>query len=76
MDKNEVKKAIRILGEYYEKFPDAMDIDDIETLFDLDREVVLFMMLDAFKKNKYLDIKYPDLDDNIYDRGEIILRDG
>ncbi len=76
MDENEVKKAINILGEYYEKFPDAMDIDDIEILFDLDREVILLMMFDAYKKNKYLDIKYPDIDDNIYDGGEIILRDG
>tara|TARA_Y200000002_G_scaffold251608_1_gene208425 strand:+ start:1770 stop:2000 length:231 start_codon:yes stop_codon:yes gene_type:complete len=76
MDENEVKKAINILEEYYKKFPEAMDIDEIETLFNLDREVILLMMLEAFKKNKYLDIKYPDLDDNIYDGGEIILRDG
>ena len=76
MDENEVKKAINILEEYYKKFPEAMDIDEILTLFNLDREVILLMMLEAFKKNKYLDIKYPDLDDNIYDGGEIILRDG
>ena len=29
MDENEVKKAINILEEYYKKFPEAMDIDEI-----------------------------------------------
>ena len=76
MDKSELIKAVKILPDYYKKFPNAMDIYEIQRLMEIDSDEILIMMMDSYNKNKYLDIKYPDVQFGVYDGGEIILRDG